>query len=121
MIKRIAAIAFIFICTSIAWMVLATTLTYRTNASDEQLQGRVGSTWGTPQEQSPPTAAYSKSEIVPTTIHENGKITVRDETVKRCINLPVESQPHPDESGAQLSAEGFAVVQHLCRGLRGQL
>ncbi len=91
MIKRIAAIAFIFICTSIAWMVLATTLTSRTNTSDEQLQGRVGSTWGTPQEQSPPTAAYSKNEIVPTTIHENGKITVRDETVKRCINLPVES------------------------------
>lgn len=91
MIKRIAAIAFIFICTSIAWMILATTLTYRTHDSDEQLQGRVGSTWGTSQEQAPPTATYSKNEIVPTTTQENGKVTIRNESVKRCVNLPIDA------------------------------
>jgi inner membrane protein involved in colicin E2 resistance len=91
LIKRIAAIAFIFICTSIAWMILATTLTYRTHDSDEQLQGRVGSTWGTSQEQAPPTATYSKNEIVPTTTQENGKVTIRNESVKRCVNLPIDA------------------------------
>ncbi len=91
MIKRIAAIAFIFICTSVAWMILATTVIYRTHDSDEQLQGRVGSTWGTSQEQAPPTATYCKNEIVPTTSQENGKVTIRNENVKRYINLPVDA------------------------------
>lgn len=91
MIKRIAAIAFIFACTSIAWMILATTVMYRTHNSDEQLQGRVGSTWGTAQEQAPPTATYCKNEIVPTTTQENGKVTIRNESVKRYIKLPVDA------------------------------
>lgn len=90
MIKRIAAIAFIFVCTTVAWMILATTVMYRTHDSDEQLQGRVGSTWGTSQEQAPPTATYSKNEIVPTTTQENGKVTIRNQNVKRCVNLPVD-------------------------------
>jgi inner membrane protein involved in colicin E2 resistance len=90
LIKRIAAIAFIFVCTTVAWMILATTVMYRTHDSDEQLQGRVGSTWGTSQEQAPPTATYSKNEIVPTTTQENGKVTIRNQNVKRCVNLPVD-------------------------------
>jgi len=90
LIKRIAAIAFIFVCTTVAWMILATTVMYRTHDSDEQLLGRVGSTWGTSQEQAPPTATYSKNEIVPTTTQENGKVTIRNQNVKRCVNLPVD-------------------------------
>jgi Inner membrane protein CreD len=61
LIKRIAAIAFIFFCTSIAWMILAGTITSRTGDSSEQLQGRVASTWGTPQEQLPPTATWNET------------------------------------------------------------
>jgi hypothetical protein len=61
LIKRIAAIAFIFLCTAVAWMILAGTITSRTGDSSEQLQGRVASTWGTPQEQSPPTATWSET------------------------------------------------------------
>jgi hypothetical protein len=91
LIKRIAAIVFIFICTSVAWMILATTVMYRTHNTDEQLQGRVGSTWGTSQEQAPPTATYSKTEIVPVTTQENGKVTIRNENVKRYISLPVDA------------------------------
>src|SRR6266849_3671222 len=72
-------------------MILATTVMYRTHDSDEQLQGRVGSTWGTSQEQAPPTATYCKTEIVPTTTQENGKVTIRNENVKRNINLPVDA------------------------------
>ena len=121
MIKRIAAIAFIFICTSVAWMILGTTVMYRTHDSDEQLQGRVGSTWGTSQEQAPPTATYCKTEIVPTTTQENGKVTIRNENVKRNINLPVDASRIQANLFAQLSPEGAALVQHLCGGLRGRL
>ncbi len=37
MIKRIAALAFIFLCTAIAWMILGTTIFSRSNAFDSKL------------------------------------------------------------------------------------
>ena len=79
MIRQIAALVFIFICTTIAWMILGATLSARTNSSNEQLQGRVASTWGTPQEQSPPTAAYTVTELRNVPRWENGKSVVRTE------------------------------------------
>ena len=54
--KRIAAIAFIFTCTTIAWFILGSTINARTYSSDDELKQRVSSTWGTPQVQAPPTA-----------------------------------------------------------------
>jgi inner membrane protein involved in colicin E2 resistance len=62
MVKRIIAIAFIFICTAVAWMVLGTTIFERTRGSDQQLRGRVGSTWGTNQAQRAPVAFIEKIE-----------------------------------------------------------
>jgi inner membrane protein involved in colicin E2 resistance len=56
--KRIAALIFIFGCTSVAWMILGSTIFHRTFASDEKLSSKVGSTWGTKQEQTPPCAIY---------------------------------------------------------------
>jgi len=63
LIRQIVALVFIFICTTIAWMILAATITSRTDSSNQQLQGHVASTWGTPQEQSPPTATYTITEL----------------------------------------------------------
>ena len=71
MIRRIAAISFIFFCTTIAWMILASTLSSRTNSSNEHLEGRVASTWGTAQEQSPPAACYRRTELSAVTEQEN--------------------------------------------------
>jgi inner membrane protein involved in colicin E2 resistance len=42
LIKRIAAIAFIFVCTSVAWMILATTVMYRTNDQGTMGEATVG-------------------------------------------------------------------------------
>ncbi len=56
MLKRIAAIAFIFGCTTFAWIILGSTIFYRTYGSDSALEGRVVSSWGAPQEQAPPSA-----------------------------------------------------------------
>jgi inner membrane protein involved in colicin E2 resistance len=91
LLRQIAALIFIFFCTTVAWIILASTILYRTHNSDEQLKGRVGSTWGTTQEQAPPTAAYVKTDIVPSTTIENGKTIIRNENVKRYVNLPLES------------------------------
>ena len=71
--KRIAAIGFIFFCTAIAWAILASTIFYRTYSSDTQLRGKVASSWGAPQEQSPPTATYVEGSWRQVPAVENGK------------------------------------------------
>jgi len=89
LLRQILALVFIFVCTSIAWVILGSTISSRTYGSNEQLQGHVASTWGTSQQQSPPTAAYSLSEVENTTTVENGKVVVHSQNVKRQIFLPV--------------------------------
>jgi len=89
-IRRIAAISFIFFCTAIAWMILGSTISSRTNSSDEQLQGRVASTWGTVQEQSPAAACYKKAEISAVREEDHGKTVIRRENVERSIPLPLD-------------------------------
>ncbi len=60
MIKRIAALTFIFVCTSIAWAILGTTILVRTDSPlTSDLKSRVAASWGTQQTQSPPKASYS--------------------------------------------------------------
>ena len=91
MLKQILALAFIFVCTSIAWVILGATISNRTYGSNEQLQGRVASTWGTAQQQSPPTATYTTTDVVNTATVENGKVVVHRDSVQRWIPLPVEA------------------------------
>ena len=85
MIRQIAALVFIFICTTIAWTILGATISARTNSSNDQLQGRVASTWGTPQEQSPPTATYRVTKFRDVPKWENGKSVVRTEKIENQI------------------------------------
>ena len=58
MFKHILALTGIFSCTSFAWFILGGTIESRTYASNDKLRPGVASTWGTPQEQRPPVAAY---------------------------------------------------------------
>ncbi|HXE90497.1 MAG TPA: hypothetical protein VNK82_05980 [Terriglobales bacterium] len=62
MFKRIAALVFIFVCTSVAWVILGSTIFARTYDTSSRLKGAVASTWGAAQEQRPPTATYLRSE-----------------------------------------------------------
>ncbi|MGI8618472.1 MAG: inner membrane CreD family protein [Gemmatimonadaceae bacterium] len=62
MVRRIFAIAFIFVCTTAAWLLLGATIFQRTQSSDQLLRGRVGSTWGTAQAQQAPTAFIERVE-----------------------------------------------------------
>lgn len=59
MIKKVAALAFIFICTSIAWMILGATLQVRSNDVNERLGYEVDNLYGPAQCQSAPLFNYS--------------------------------------------------------------
>lgn len=58
MVKKIAALVFIYFCTAIAWLILGGTIESRTHSSQAVLTGKVASTWGASQDQSPPTVTY---------------------------------------------------------------
>jgi hypothetical protein len=54
MIKHIAGIVLVFIFTSFAWVILATTVTVRTAQQDGSLRPDVAKLWGSPQRQRAP-------------------------------------------------------------------
>jgi hypothetical protein len=56
MIRRIAPILVIFLCTAATWFFLGTTVDNRTSECDRKLHGAVGELWGTKQRQEAPTA-----------------------------------------------------------------
>jgi hypothetical protein len=91
LVRYIAALSFIFVCTAIAWIILASTIMERTNSSDNQLKGHVASTWGSVQEQVPPTANFIWYETVALTTKENGKTVLRYNQVERSTSLPLDS------------------------------
>jgi inner membrane protein involved in colicin E2 resistance len=91
LLRQILALAFIFVCTSIAWVILGSTIFSRTYGSNEQLQGHVASTWGTAQQQLPPAATYTFTDVVNSTTVENGKVVVHSENVQRQAPLPMEA------------------------------
>lgn len=65
MILRLAAVAFIFLCASIAWGVLGGAIVARTNPSESRLRGRVQSVWGVPQVQKAPLAQFENRSLGP--------------------------------------------------------
>ena len=92
MIKRIAALIFIFGCTSVAWMILGATIFSRTDNFGSSLRGNVASTWGGEQSQTPPTACYDVASKRSTeVVLPDGSKTMREETVHTAIALPVEA------------------------------
>ncbi len=91
MVKRIAALVFIFVCTSAAWAILGATIFARTESSRKALRGSVVSSWGAPHEQAPPSAAWERWTPVATETVVDGKKTVRTTQEKRVVPLPLES------------------------------
>lgn len=79
MIKRIIAIVAIFVCATVAWAILGSTIFYRTYNAESGLTGRVASTWGAPQGQAPPSIAYEWPEEKTVEVEEKGKKITRTE------------------------------------------
>ena len=91
MTKRIIAITFIFICTSVAWAILGATVFSRTYNSGFASHSKVESTWGSDQNQAPPVASYVLIETRDEETLENGKKVVKKVQTPRAIDLPLES------------------------------
>jgi inner membrane protein CreD len=100
MIKRIAAILGIFACTCIAWMILGTSIFYRTDNLGPVLSARVGSTWGTTQEQRPPSATYYTDAVRKVKVEEDGKKVEKEEHY---------SLAHPVELASSRVAADFQI------------
>jgi inner membrane protein involved in colicin E2 resistance len=80
MVKRLFAVAFIFSCTSVAWMILGGTITARTGSSTERLRDHVQSIWGAPHVQMSPYAEYDLPVKYVETVTENGVYKVVEKT-----------------------------------------
>ena len=79
MTRHILAIGLIFICTTVAWSILGTTIFSRTYSFDEALKDRVASIWGAPHVQRPPTATTTQEVLRKVEASENGKNVSRTE------------------------------------------
>jgi inner membrane protein involved in colicin E2 resistance len=90
-LKRIVAITFILVCTSIAWFILAASINTRTYEADARLKPGVASVWGSAQEQRPPAATYIQIEEEKSETETGGKKTVRTEMRRSTVCLPLES------------------------------
>src|SRR5215469_12687297 len=90
-IKKIFAIAFVFVCTTIAWMILGGTIFQRTYGQDEDLKSKVSSTWGTAQSQSPPSAMYKRETEVERETLQYGKVETSVQKLTENIPLPLTS------------------------------
>src|SRR6266436_3585397 len=91
MVKRIAAITFIFLCTTVAWAILGATIFQRTYDSGSSSDSRVASTWGAPQNQMPPMASVEQMVPKKEVTTENGKQIERVTQEKVSTDLPLAS------------------------------
>lgn len=91
MAKKVAAIAFIFICTSIAWVILGATLFARTYDSSSVSSSRVESTWGAAQNQGPPRASFFTQVSKEFETVENNQIVKKAVVENVPVELPLES------------------------------
>ena len=77
MIKRIVAIAFVYLIAVVGWITLAGTITYRTDHQDEELKHQVGQLWGTPLEQKAPSASLTvENDLHIPSVVERGVVVV---------------------------------------------
>src|SRR5689334_632512 len=91
MTRKIVAIIFIFICTSVAWIVLGATLFARTYDSGSVASSKVESTWGAPQNQGPPSASFITQVPKEAETVENNKIIKKTWNEDVPVPLPLES------------------------------
>ncbi|HEX6769788.1 MAG TPA: hypothetical protein VF208_10595, partial [Candidatus Binatia bacterium] len=89
MTRYVMSILFIFICTTIAWAVLGTTIFSRTYSLDSTLKNRVASIWGAPHVQRPPSAHTTKTILRKEEAKEGDKTVLRtvQDRVHRSLSL----------------------------------
>lgn len=63
-VPRLFAVAFIFVCTTLAWCILGTSVVVRTGESDSHIAQEVRQLWGGQHNQPAPDAWYERSRVV---------------------------------------------------------
>jgi hypothetical protein len=107
MTKRIAAIVFIFVCSTTAWIALGSTLLYRTYSANDNLNNRVQSVWGTPQAQTPPAATYPVTVEKRVEVQEGDKKVERIEKHNSDVRLPLEGSQINVDLGLDYRQKGL--------------
>jgi len=87
MIRKIAPLVFIFICTTIAWFILGGITDMRTTTQDDKLEKAVSQMWGSLQRQEAPTLKHYELYGRKTTKVVDGTEIV--ETVQDTIEFPI--------------------------------
>jgi inner membrane protein involved in colicin E2 resistance len=85
-IRKVAAIALIFIGASIAWSALGSSLVHRTGQSDARLENEVQLLWGAPQRQVAPAAWVTRPDIEVETVESKDS---DGGVVRRQVSKPV--------------------------------
>ena len=101
MVKKIAAIIFIFVCTCVAWGVLGGTIMARTYSVDDDLRGQVQSLWGSAQTQTPPGASFVNIVMRQERRIENNREVVQTVEDRILTNLPL----HQSRINVELALE----------------
>jgi len=107
MTRRIAAIVLIFICTSIAWAILAGTIFSRTYALDDIGESHVTSTWGASQNQSPPVASFKE------TVSHKEDSTQDGKKISKVVNEDVTTRLPLESSAVDVALD----LEHRQKGL----
>jgi inner membrane protein involved in colicin E2 resistance len=107
MVKRIAAIAFIYLCTAVAWGILGGTVQVRTHSQDSKLKGQVGQLWGTAQTQAAPSVHYE-------TVHSHRVETTQG--AKTVVETRTERTQHPVPLAAS-DVRADLRLEHRRKGL----
>ncbi len=118
MVKRIAAIAFIFVCASFAWAILGATIFARTYDSNAVAEDRVESLWGAPHNQAPPTATYSQPRPV---VIENGRVSKQTIAQPKDGPVVVNTVPAPQSVTLPLESSRIDVALDLNHRQKGLL
>jgi hypothetical protein len=90
MIKRLVAIGFIFVCSALAWFILAGVTTSRTYSADRNLRQQVEHVWGAAHAQLPPSVVWSERVARQVETVEGGNKIVK--TIEERIVHPIPLQ-----------------------------
>ena len=118
MVQRIAAIGFIFLCISVAWLILGQTIHLRTSRQDNKLKDSVGQLWGTVQTQQAPQI-YWLDRVTRVEPGPEGESVTRTVDEKHFLNLKA-SRIEVDLS-LEHRRKGLSMVLHLSGPIRRHL
>lgn len=90
MTRNIGAIIAILLCTAAAWTILGTTIMARTYSAGTGLEQHVASSWGRPQQQTPPVATTTRVVMKTTQETVDGKVTTKSTPENVTATLPLE-------------------------------